>query len=208
MFFCGGCCKNTQNTRFEEWWAFTSMYPQVKFRNSCFRERHGFITLSVIPLLVSHAWGQSLEILLKDTLEIYIRTVAPCFNASIVYYTDDIQNIFAFMGDNGMLKSTYKTFKTPPLLFSWLPSFSVSWLKVGPKKRGKASEKSPLQGKGRGEWYLYPSICPLNQSDPLSATNTLPLPSQAQPNQWTIEWMKDSNNSSCWPDKNKHLLSH
>ncbi len=118
---CVNCRNNTQNTKFEEWWAFTSMYSQVKFWNSCFtsfvlgalhshstfygpsnrglfwlvylpclsqmeRERDGFITFSVIPLLGSHAWGQSLEILLKDTLEIYIRTLAPLFNASIVLY--------------------------------------------------------------------------------------------------------------------------
>jgi len=103
--------KKTQNAVFEEWWDFTSMYPQVKFRNSyltasvfgallthwnvyglsngglfrlvylpCLSQmerRDGFITLFVIPLQGSHAWGQSLEISQKDTLELYIRTVAP-----------------------------------------------------------------------------------------------------------------------------------
>lgn len=88
-------------------------------------EKDGFITLSVIPLLGSHAWGQSLEILLKDTLKMFISTLVPCFNASTVYYIDNIQNIVAFVGVSGMLKSACKIFKVPPSLISWPVSLSL-----------------------------------------------------------------------------------
>lgn len=164
---------------FEEWWDFTSMYPQVKFRNSCltssvfgallahwtfygpsngglFRlvylpclsqmeRRDGFITVFVIPLLGSHAWGQSLEISLK---ELYIRTVAPSFNASTVY-CEYIQNIFTSTG-NGRLEST---FKVHPFLFSWMP-FSVSWLKVGPRGGERPVKTAPFRAKGGGKVFI------------------------------------------------------
>lgn len=64
------------------------------------------------------------EILLKDTLKMFNSTLVPCFNASTVYYIDNIQNIVAFVGISGMLKSACKIFKVPPLI-SWPVSLSL-----------------------------------------------------------------------------------
>ncbi len=94
------------------------------------------------------------------------------------------------MGVNGMLKSTYETFKVPPSLFSWLPRLSVSWLKVGPKKGERPVKKASFGAKGGGNGIYISLFAPLTKVTP-SPQKKHTSPPLSDPTQPMSHWMDE-----------------